>query len=47
MESKFKATVNYLQFVDCKVDATKQNEEPQDRPLKQHEEATYSGLPEY
>ena len=46
MESKLEDTVNYLQFVDCSLDAAKENEEPQDRPLKQQEEA-YLGLPTY
>ena len=27
-ESKLEGTVNYLQFVDCALDAAKQNEEP-------------------
>ena len=46
MESKLYGTVNYLQFVDCTIDAAKQNEEPKDRPPKQQEEA-YLGLPIY
>ena len=45
-ESKLENTVTYLQFVDSTLDAAKQNEEPQDRPLKQQEEA-YLGLPTY
>ena len=44
MENKLKSIVNYLQFVDCILDAAKQNEEPQDRPPKQQEDA-YLGLP--
>ena len=39
MKSKLEGTVNYLQFIDCTLDAVKQNEEPQDTPLKQQEEA--------
>ena len=39
MESKLEGTVNYQQFVDCTLDAAKQNEEPQDRPQNQQEEA--------
>ena len=27
-ESKLEGTVNYFQFVDCTLDAAKQNEEP-------------------
>ena len=42
MESKLEGTVNYLQFVDCTLDAAKENEEPQE----QQEEA-YLGLPIY
>ena len=37
MESKLEDAVTYLQFVDCTLDAAKQNEEPQDRPLQQQE----------
>ena len=33
MESTPERAVNYLQFIDCTLDATKQNEELQDRPL--------------
>ena len=44
MESKLEDRVNYLRFVDCTLDAAKENEEPQDRPPKQREEA-YLGLP--
>ena len=44
MESKLECTVNYLQFVDCTLDATKQNQETQDRPPQQQEEA-YLSLP--
>ena len=44
MESKLECTVNYLQFVDCTLDAAKQNGGPQDRPLQQQEKA-YLGLP--
>ena len=32
MESKPESAVNYLQFIDCTLDAAKQNEELQDRP---------------
>ena len=46
MESKLEGIVNYLQFIDCTLDATKQNEELQDRPPKQQEE-TYLSLPTY
>ena len=46
MESKLEGTLNYLQFVDCSFDAAKENEEPQDRSLKQQEEA-YLGLSIY
>ena len=35
MEIKLEGTVNYLQFVDCTLDAAKENEEAQDRPPKQ------------
>ena len=38
MESKLEGKVNYLQFVDCTLDAAKQNEEPQDRPPQQQKE---------
>ena len=31
MESKHDGTVNYLQFVNCALDAAKQNEKLQDR----------------
>ena len=34
MESKLEGTVNYLQFAYCPLDAEKQNEELQDRPLQ-------------
>ena len=44
MESKLEDTVDYLQFVDCILDAVKQNEEQWDRPQKQQEEV-YFGLP--
>ena len=44
MESKPERTVNYLQFVDCTLDAAKQNEELQDSPPQQQERA-YLGLP--
>ena len=44
MESKLEGTVTYLQFVDCTLDAAKQNEEPQDRPPQQQVEA-YLGIP--
>ena len=37
MESKLEGTVNYLQFIDCILDAAKRNEEPQDRSSKQQE----------
>ena len=46
MESKLEDTVTYLQFVDCTLDAAKQNEESQDRTPKQQGEA-YLGLPIY
>ena len=46
MESKLESTVNYVQFVDCTLDAAKQNKEPQERPPKKQEEA-YLGLPIY
>ena len=39
MESKLEGTVNCLQFVDCILDAAKQNKEPHDMPPKQQEEA--------
>ena len=39
MESKLEDAVTHLQFVDCTLNAAKQNEEPRDRPLKQQEEA--------
>ena len=32
MESKIEDTVNYFQFVDCPLDAAKQNGELHDRP---------------
>ena len=43
MESNLKGTVNYLQFVDCSLDAAKQSEKLQDGPPQQPEEA-YFGL---
>ena len=46
MESKLEGTVNYLQFVDCTLDAAKQIEESWDRLPKQQEKA-YLGLPIY
>ena len=46
MESELEGSINHLQFVDCILNAAKQNEEPQDRPPKQQEEA-YLGLPIY
>ena len=46
MENKLEGTVNYLQFINCNLDAAKQNEEPYDRPPKQQEEA-YLGRPIY
>ena len=46
MEKKLEGTINYLQIVDCTLDAEKQKEEPQDRPPKQQEEAFLS-LPIY
>ena len=46
MESKLGGAVNYLQFVDCTLDAAKQNKKPYDRPPKQQEEANL-GLPIY
>ena len=42
MKSKLEGIVNYLQFIDCTLDAVKHNEE---HP-KQHEEA-YLGVPIY
>ena len=44
MESKPVRAVNYLRFVDCTLDAEKQNEELQDRPPQSQEKA-YLGLP--
>ena len=44
MDSKPERAVHYLQFVDCTLDAAKQNEELQDRPSLQQEQA-YLGLP--
>ena len=44
MESKREGTVSYFQFVDCILDAAKQNEEPNDWPPTQQDEA-YLGLP--
>ena len=44
LESKPERAVNYLQYVDCTLDAAKQNEDIQDRPSQQQEEA-YLGLP--
>ena len=35
MESTPECVVNYLQFVDCALNAAKQNEELQDRPQQQ------------
>ena len=32
MESKLEDTVTYLQFIDCTLDAAKQNEKLQNRP---------------
>ena len=32
MESTLEGTVTYLQFDDCTLNASKQNEESQDRP---------------
>ena len=34
MESKLEGTVNYFLFVDCTLDAAKENEEQQDMPLQ-------------
>ena len=39
IESKLEGTVNYLQVVDCILDAAKQNETLQGRLLHEHEEA--------
>ena len=39
MESKPERAVKYLQFVYCTLDAAKQDEELQDRPLQQQEKA--------
>ena len=44
MDTKPERAANYLQFVDCTLDAAKQNEELQDRPPQQQEDA-YLGLP--
>ena len=44
IESKLESEVNYLQIVDCILDAAQKNEEPYSRPPKQQEEA-YLGLP--
>ena len=44
MESKPERAVNYLQFVDCSIDAAQQNGKLQDRPPQWQEEA-YLGLP--
>ena len=44
MESKPKRAINYLRFVDCTLDAAKQNEVLQDRHPQRQEEA-YLGLP--
>ena len=46
MKSKIEITVNCLQFIDCTLDAAKQNEEPQDRSQKKQEEA-YLSIPIY
>ena len=46
MENKLEGKVNHLQFIDCAIDAAKQNKEPQDRPPKQQEKA-YLGLSIY
>ena len=37
MKSKLEGTVHYLQFVECTLDAAKENEETQDRPPNQQE----------
>ena len=39
MESMLEGIVIYLQFVNCALDAAKQNKESQNRPQKQQEEA--------
>ena len=39
MESKPERAVNYLQFVDCTLDAVQQNEVLQNRPPQWQEEA--------
>ena len=44
MEGKLESTVNYLHLVDCTLDATKQNEELQNRPA-QYQEEIYLRLP--
>ena len=44
MDSTPEHAVNYLDVIDCSLDAAKQNEELQDRPPKQQEKA-YLGLP--
>ena len=38
LESKLEDTVNSFQYVDFALDAAKQNEELQDRPLERQEE---------
>ena len=44
MQSTSERAVNYLQFVDCALDAAKQNEELKNMLPQQQEEA-YLGLP--
>ena len=44
MKSKLKSTVKYLQFVDCTLDAAKENDASQDMPPPKQEKA-YFGLP--
>ena len=44
MENKLGGTVNYIKFVDCTLDAAKQNEEPQEKPPKQQEEVIQAYL---
>ena len=43
MKSKLEGTVTYLQFIDCTLNAEKQNEEQQNKPPQQQEES-YLGL---
>ena len=45
MESKLKGTVNYLQNIDCTIDAPKQNEESQNSSPVQQQQEAYLDLP--